>query len=87
MRLRAIPRSRAEIDRDFTRGGMVGMRDHHHESTGGDVPNATFAEGQADPDRYRDDARPGRFSDGMEALGDDDPEKHALGSFADEDSV
>ena len=79
------------------------MRDHHHESTGGDVPNATFAEGQADPDRYPDDARPGRFSDGqarpgaeldpgrfsdgMEALGDDDPEKHALGSFADEDSV
>jgi hypothetical protein len=78
------------------------MRDHL-DSAGDDAPPATFAEGLADPGTYHDDARPGRFSDGqappaadlepgrfsagMEALGDDDPEKHAAGSFADEDAA
>jgi hypothetical protein len=27
----------------------------------------------------------GRFSEGEEVLGEDDPEKHRMGSFADED--
>jgi hypothetical protein len=72
------------------------------DSAGDDVPYGTFAEGLADPATYDDDARrgrfsdgqalpaddlePGRFSAGMEALGDDDPEKHAVGGFADEDA-
>jgi hypothetical protein len=71
------------------------------DSAGDDVPYGTFAEGLADPATYEDDARPGRFSDGqarpaadleparfsagMEELDDADPEKHALGSFADEE--
>ena len=66
-----------------------------------DAPHGTFAEGQADSGRYSDDARagsfgdgqaappldlePGRFSVGMEELGDDDPEKRAIGSFGDEE--
>jgi hypothetical protein len=66
-----------------------------------DAPYGTFAEGQADPGRYSDDDRPGsfgdgqaalpvdldpgRFSAGMEELGDDDPEKWAMGSFGDEE--
>ena len=73
------------------------------DSAGDDVPHGTFAEGLADPGHYDDDARPGRFSDGqtapagdleagrfsagMEALDDTDPEKHAHGSFADEDTA
>jgi hypothetical protein len=56
-----------------------------------DAPYGTFAEGHADPGRYSDDDRagsfgdgqaglpaelePGRFSVGMEELGEDDPEK------------
>jgi hypothetical protein len=67
------------------------------------APHGTFTAGLADPGTYGDDARPGRFSDGqappaadlepgrfsagMEALGDDDPKKHAAGSFADEDAA
>jgi 3-hydroxyisobutyrate dehydrogenase len=66
-----------------------------------DLPRGSFAEGQADPDDFPQDARLGRFSDGeappiadeeagrfsagMELLGDDDPEKHAQGSFGDEE--
>jgi hypothetical protein len=66
-----------------------------------DLPRGTFAEGQADPDDFPQDARlgrfsddeappiaddePGRFSEGMELLGDDDPEKHVEGSFGDEE--
>jgi 3-hydroxyisobutyrate dehydrogenase len=65
-----------------------------------DLPRGSFAEGQADPDNFPQDARLGRFSDGeappiadeeagrfsegVEALGDDDPEKHVEGSFGDE---
>jgi 3-hydroxyisobutyrate dehydrogenase len=66
-----------------------------------DLPRGSFAEGQADPDDFPQDARPGRFSDGeappiadegagrlsegMELLGDGDPEKHVEGSFGDEE--
>jgi len=69
-----------------------------HDAAGADAP-ATFAEGQADPAHHPEDlrrgrfgdgqARPtgevedGRFSEGMEALGPADPEKHAEGSFGD----
>jgi hypothetical protein len=65
-----------------------------------ELPHGTFAEGQAEPDCYADDERigsfsdgeakplddeePGRFSEGMEQLGDDDPEKHVEGRFSDE---
>ena len=64
-----------------------------------DLPHGTFAEGQADPTRYPDDTRSGhfsdgeakpvsdqeagRFSEGVEELGDADPEKHVEGTFAD----
>ena len=74
------------------------MSDEHHASPDG-LPRGTFAEGQADPNRYRDDARSGhfsdgeaqpvadedagRFSEGVEELGDADPEKHVEGTFAD----
>jgi 3-hydroxyisobutyrate dehydrogenase len=65
------------------------------------LPRGGFAEGQADPDDFPEDARLGRFSDGeappigdeeagrfsegVEALGDDEPEKHVEGSFGDEE--
>jgi len=65
-----------------------------------DLPRGTFAEGQADPNDFPEEARLGQFSDGealpvtdeeagrfskgMEELGDDDPEKHVEGSFGDE---
>jgi hypothetical protein len=41
----------------------------------------TFAEGEANPE---DEERVGRFSEGEEELGEDDPEKHREGSFGDE---
>jgi hypothetical protein len=63
-------------------------------------PHGTFAEGQAEPDRFPDDERVGgfsdgeakpvgdqeaaRFSEGVEQLDDADPEKHAEGRFSDE---
>jgi len=59
-----------------------------------DAPYGTFAEGQADPGRHSDDGRPGsygdgqaavpadldpgRFSAGMEELGDDETADRAL---------
>jgi hypothetical protein len=65
-----------------------------------ELPHGTFAEGEAEPDCYHDDERigsfsdgeakpqhdeePGRFSEGMEQLGDDDPERHVEGRFSDE---
>jgi 3-hydroxyisobutyrate dehydrogenase len=65
-----------------------------------DLPRGSFANGQADPDHFPKDARLGRFSDGeappiadeqagrfsegVEVLGDDDPEKRGEGSFGDE---
>ena len=64
-----------------------------------DLPHGSFAEGQADPDDNPEDERLGRFSDGqahpigdeeagrfsegVEALDDADPEKHAEGRFSD----
>jgi 3-hydroxyisobutyrate dehydrogenase len=76
----------------------IPMREPLHETR--DVPHGSFAEGQAVPDDFPQDARLGRFSDGeappiadeeagrfsegMEVLGDDDPEKHVEGSFGDE---
>ena len=40
-----------------------------------------FAEGQADPEAFPEDERVGRFSEGQEDLGDEDPEKHIQGRF------
>ena len=70
-----------------------------HRTSAHDLPDGTFAEGQADPDRYRDDTcvghfsdgetelvaddKVGRFSEGVEELGGEDPEKHVDGTFAD----
>ena len=41
-----------------------------------------FAEGEARPDEFADEDRVGRFSEGQEELGEEDPEKHTQGSFA-----
>ena len=65
-----------------------------------DLPRGSFAEGQGDGDAFPEDARLGRFSDGeappigseeagrfsegVEELGDDDPEKHVEGGFGDD---
>jgi 3-hydroxyisobutyrate dehydrogenase len=67
-----------------------------------DLPRGSFADGQADPDEFPEDARlgrfgdgeappigdeeAGRFSEGVEARGDDEPEKHVEGTFGDEES-
>lgn len=74
------------------------MSDDHH-ARADDLPHGTFAEGQADPTRYRDDNRSGhfsdgeaqpvadeeagRFSEGVEELGGADHERHVEGTFAD----
>lgn len=73
------------------------MSDQHADAT--DLPHGSYAEGQADPDDHPEDACFGRFSDGqahpigdedagrfsegVEALDDTDPEKHAEGRFSD----
>lgn len=41
-----------------------------------------FAEGQADPEAFPEEEQVGRFSEGQEALGDEDPEKHRRGRFS-----
>ena len=41
-----------------------------------------FAEGEASPETYPDEERVGRFSEGEEQLGDDDPEKVHRGRFS-----
>ena len=41
-----------------------------------------FAEGQADPEAFPQDEEVGRFSEGQEELGEDDPEKHIQGRFS-----
>jgi hypothetical protein len=41
-----------------------------------------FAEGQADPEAFPEDERVGRFSEGQEELGDEDPEKLHKGRFS-----
>src|ERR1700750_1092804 len=91
-----LPRHRVRPPFPTELTGAICMREHLD-----DPPYGTFAEGQADPGRYSDDDRPGsfgdgqaalpldldpgRFSAGMEELGDDDPEKQATGSFGDEE--
>jgi len=44
-----------------------------------------FAEGQADPEAFPQDEQVGRFSEGQEELGEDDPEKQHQGRFSDEE--
>ena len=46
-----------------------------------------FAEGQADPEAFPEDAEVGRFSEGQEELDDDDPEKHLQGRYSDEEDA
>ena len=46
-----------------------------------------FAEGQADPDDYPEEEHVGRFSEGQEELGEEDPEKHYEGTFSDEEDA
>ena len=41
-----------------------------------------FAEGEASPETYPDEERVGRFSEGEEELGEEDPEKHVEGRFS-----
>ena len=41
-----------------------------------------FAEGQADPEAFPEDERVGRFSEGQEETGDEDPQKHHHGRFS-----
>jgi len=41
-----------------------------------------FAEGQADPEAFPQDEEVGRFSEGQEELGEEDPEKHLQGRFS-----
>jgi hypothetical protein len=46
-----------------------------------DQPEGGFGEGEADPEKFDDEDHVGRFSEGQEELGEDDPEKHHLGRF------
>ena len=48
----------------------------------------SFAEGQADPAAHpdEDEDHVGRFSEGQEDLGEEDPEKHLHGRFSDENA-
>jgi hypothetical protein len=41
-----------------------------------------FAEGEAMPEAYPEDDRVGRFSEGQDELGEEDPEKHIKGTFS-----
>ena len=45
-------------------------------------PEGGFAEGQADPEAFPEEERVGRFSEGQEDLGDEDPEKRVKGRFS-----
>jgi hypothetical protein len=74
------------------------MTEHRADTT--HFHYGSFAEGQAEPDRFPADERvgsfgdgeaepiaghdPGRFSEGLEELDDADPEKHVEGRFSDE---
>lgn len=56
------------------------MSDDHH-ARADDLPHGTFAEGQADPTRYRDDNRSGHFSDGeAQPVADEEAVASAKGS-------
>ncbi len=45
-------------------------------------PEGGFAEGQAHPEAHPGEEHIGRFSEGQEELGEDDPEKHHEGRFS-----
>ena len=45
-------------------------------------PQEGFAEGEADPQHYPGEDHVGRFSEGEEQLGEEDPEKHHEGRFS-----
>jgi hypothetical protein len=45
-------------------------------------PGGGFATGQAHPDEHSGEDHLGRFSEGQELLGEDDPEKHHEGRFS-----
>lgn len=45
-------------------------------------PEEGFAEGQGNPEAFPQDERVGRFSEGQEDLGEEDPEKHKKGRFS-----
>jgi hypothetical protein len=45
-------------------------------------PRPGFAEGDADPEAYPEDEQVGRFSEGQEELGEEDPQKHHRGRFS-----
>jgi hypothetical protein len=51
-------------------------------STDPEQPEGGFAEGQADPATFPEDELVGRFSEGQEELGEEDPEKHVHGRFS-----
>ncbi len=44
--------------------------------------HGSFAAGEAHPDQYSDEDHIGRFSEGQEELGEEDPEKHVLSRFS-----
>lgn len=46
------------------------------------APEEGFAAGQKDPAAFPEDERVGRFSEGQEDLGEEDPEKHKKGRFS-----
>jgi len=46
------------------------------------APEEGFATGQSDPEAFPQDDRVGRFSEGQELLGDEDPEKLHKGRFS-----
>lgn len=47
-----------------------------------DQPEGGYAEGESEPSEYEDEDHVGRFSEGQEELGEEDPEKHHLGRFS-----
>jgi hypothetical protein len=50
-------------------------------------PLGGFARGQADPVVFPEDTEVGRFSEGQEVLGEEDPEKHHHGRFSEGQEV
>jgi hypothetical protein len=45
-------------------------------------PEEGFGEGLEDREKFPEDDKVGRFSEGEEALGEEDPEKHHRGRFS-----
>jgi hypothetical protein len=58
------------------------MSENPNPSADPEQPEGGFAEGQADPAKYPEDEEVGRFSEGQEELGEEDPEKHHHGRFS-----